>query len=293
MAIDRARFGPSGNSDSFYAQGHKRSEEAPEWLHDMGLDAYEYSFGRGVRLSDEKAEAIGAEARKHGIALSVHAPYYINFANDDPEAREKSRMYLLDSVRVASKMGAGRVVFHAGSSTGQGREEAFGRAMKEIEAVLRAITEMDACGVLICPETMGRPHQLGTLGEVLEMCSINPSMLLPAIDFGHIHALEQGSLRTKDDYERIVDSVEKELGVRIARRIHVHFSHIQYGPKGELKHLTLDDEVFGPDFAPLAEVFAERAMRPVVICESRNVMAEDALRLKAAYEKALLTPCAV
>lgn len=287
MASDGARFGPSGNSDSFYAQGHKGSEEAPGWLRGMGLDAYEYSFSRGVRLSDGKAEAIGAEARKHDIALSVHAPYYINFAGENPEARDKSRNYLLESVRMASKMGARRAVFHAGSCARPGREEAFARAMKEIEKVLRDITAMGICDVQVCPETMGRPHQLGTLGEVLEMCSINPTMLLPAIDFGHIHALGQGSLKTRGDYERIVDEVEKELGERVARRMHVHFSHIEYGPKGELKHLTNEDEAFGPDFAPLAEVFAERAMRPVVICESRDVMAEDALKLKAEYEKAL------
>jgi deoxyribonuclease-4 len=125
------------------------------------------------------------------------------------------------------------------------------------------------------------------------MCSINGSMLLPAIDFGHINALERGSLKAKGDYEHIVDSVEKKLGVKAARRIHVHFSHIEYGKSGEVKHLTLEDEVFGPDFAPLAEVFAERAMRPIVICESRDVMAEDALKLKGIYEKALLIPGSV
>jgi deoxyribonuclease-4 len=293
MASDRAKFGPSGNSESFYAQGHKHSTEAPQWLRGLGLDAYEYSFGRGVNLSDEKAKEIGVEARKYSVALSVHAPYYINFANESAEMREKSRQYLLDSVHAASAMGAERVVFHTGSCNGQVRAEALRRSMKEIEAVLRSMTAMDADNVLICPETMGRPTQQGTLEEVLEICSINPSMLLPAVDFGHINALEQGSLRTKRDYERIIDSIETTLGLRSARRMHVHFSHIEYGKSGEIKHLTLEDEVFGPDFAPLAQVFAERAMRPVVICESKDVMAEDALQLKAIYEKALLIPASL
>jgi deoxyribonuclease-4 len=288
MASDRAKFGPSGNSASFYAEGHKHSAQAPKWLHGLGLDAYEYSFGRGVKLSDDKAKEIGEEARKYGVALSVHAPYYINFASESAETREKSRQYLLDSVRSASIMRAERVVFHAGTCSGQDRAAALARTMKELEVVLRGMTATEADYVMICPETMGRPSQQGTLEEVLEMCAINPSMLLPAIDFGHINALGHGSLKTRKDYEQIVDAVQKSLGVRSARRMHVHFSHIEYGPSGEIKHLTLEDEAFGPDFAPLAQVFAERAMRPVVICESRDVMAEDALTLKAAYEKALL-----
>jgi deoxyribonuclease IV len=293
MASDRARFGPSGNSESFYAQGHKHSIEAPKWLRELGLDAFEYSFGRGVSLSSEKAAELGGEARKHGVALSVHAPYYINFANEDAGMREKSRQYLLDSVQAASVMGAERVVFHPGTCTGQDRAEALGRTMKEIEIVLRAMTGMGADYVLICPETMGRPSQLGTLEEVLEICSINPSMLLPTIDFGHINALGKGSLKTKGDYERIVDSIEETLGLRSARRMHVHFSHIEYGKSGEVKHLTLEDEVFGPEFAPLAKVLAERSMRPIIICESKDVMAEDALKLKAEYEKALLRSASV
>ncbi len=87
MASDGPRFGPAGNSESFYKQGHKHSVEAPKWLRGMGLDAYEYSFGRGVNLSAAKAEEIGAEAKKHGVAVSVHAPYYINFASEAEETR--------------------------------------------------------------------------------------------------------------------------------------------------------------------------------------------------------------
>lgn len=293
MASDRARFGPAGNSDSFYAQGRKHTVEAPKWLSELGLNAFEYSFGRGVNLSEEKAKQIGEEMRKYGIALSAHAPYYINFASESAEMREKSRQYLLDSAEAASFMRADRVVFHPGACAGQDRAVALDRAMREVEAVLRELTRKDIDYVTICPETMGRPSQQGTLEEVLEICAINPSMLLPAIDFGHINALGQGALKTKRDYERVIDSIEDKLGIRAARRIHVHFSHIEYGKSGEVKHLTLEDEVFGPDFEPLAEIFAERAMRPIVICESKNVMAEDALKLKAMYEKALLNSYSV
>jgi len=286
MLNDRIHFDPAGNSASFYNQGHKHSEEMPKWLFDLGLDAYEYSIGRGVNLSVGKASEIGKEAKKYGIALSVHAPYYINFENENEEAREKSRKYLLDSITAASAMGAKRVVFHPGACKGRDRASALLLTMKEMEIVLHSMLETEGGAPMLCPETMGKPNQQGTLDEVLEICSINSSMLLPAIDFGHINALGGGSLKTKDDYERIINGIENKLGTEVMHRIHIHFSHIEYGKSGEIRHLTLDDKVFGPDFAPLAKILYERAMRPVIICESRDIMAEDALRLKQIYDTA-------
>jgi len=99
-------FGPSGNSDIFYEQGFKSSLEAPAWLSSMGLDAYEYSCARGVRIKPEMAERLGIQARETGITLSVHAPYYINLASEDPQAIEKSIDYIIETSSVAEVMGA-------------------------------------------------------------------------------------------------------------------------------------------------------------------------------------------
>ena len=53
------RFGPAGNCEDFYEKGYKSTVQAPEYLEKMGLDAYEYSCGRGVLLKQETAEKIG------------------------------------------------------------------------------------------------------------------------------------------------------------------------------------------------------------------------------------------
>jgi deoxyribonuclease IV len=182
-------------------------------------------------------------------------------------------------------MGAARVVFHSGACSDGDRADALRLTMSELEIVLRGLNDLGLQNILLCPETMGKPKQQGTLDEIIEICSIDKTRLIPAIDFGHINALEQGSLKTKPDFERIIDSIEANLGQDVASRIHIHFSHIEYGKSGEVRHLTFDDEVFGPDFAPLAQVLAERDMRPVIICESKDVMAEDALKMKHLYEK--------
>ena len=69
------KFGPAGNSESFAAAGFKKSEDAPAWLAQMGLTAFEYQCGRGVRCGEETALKIGAAAKQHGIQMSIHAPY--------------------------------------------------------------------------------------------------------------------------------------------------------------------------------------------------------------------------
>jgi deoxyribonuclease-4 len=52
-----------------------------------------------------------------GNCMSVHAPYYINLASQEEEARmKKSIQYLVRSAEAAQWLGATRVVFHPGSA---------------------------------------------------------------------------------------------------------------------------------------------------------------------------------
>ena len=275
-------------SDIFYRQGFKHSYQMPAWLKSVGLGAYEYSFGRGINIGEEKARLLGEQVATYDIAMSVHAPYYINLSSPSEEQRAKSRKYIVDSVRVAQWMNAKRVVFHPGAVTGAERSEALKLTMGEAERLLDELS--NAPDVLLCPETMGKLNQQGTVEEILQICSIDRQRLLPAVDFGHINALTQGTLKTADDFRRIVDAIEGTLGSQAAQRFHIHFSHIEYGKSGEVRHLTFEDTVYGPFFEPLAQVLSERNLAPVVICESKNMMAEDALRMKQIYEEIRVNP---
>lgn len=282
---DRILFGPSGNSQSFYDQGHQSSFEMPAWLREMGLDCYEYSCGKNVNIRPETAQKIGEAARRARIAVSVHAPYYVNLASEEAGKRTASRKYILATMEVARHMGAVRVVFHPGSRGRLERADALALAVEEVGILLREADEGPYAGITLCPETLGKINQLGDLDEILTLCGVD-ERLLPTIDFGHLNARTRGGIRGKDDYAAILDAVEGRLGRERMRRIHVHFSHIAYSQAGERYHLTLDDEEYGPFFQPLAELMAERAMIPFVICESRDRMAEDALKMKRMYEDA-------
>ncbi len=278
------KFGPAGNSESFYDQGFKSSLEMPKWLKEMGLDAYEYSCGRGVKISDDSAQILGEEARKWGIELSVHSPYFSNLATPDPEKQEKSIGYIMQAVHAASMMGAGRVVVHMGGAGKITRAEGISLSKALVHRTLEKMDEEGYGHITLCIETMGKVNQLGTVAETLDVCSID-ERLLPVFDFGHINSREQGSLKTAADYAKVLDEAEKKLGIDRAKIMHVHFSKIEYTHMGEKRHLTFADREYGPEFEPLGEVFYQRNYAPVVICESAGTMAEDALYMKQAYQK--------
>ena len=279
------RFGPSGNSESFYEQGYKSSAQMPEWLGKMGLSAYEYQCSKGVKVGEKMAREIGEKALENDIFLSIHAPYYINMASEEKEKRDNSIRYIMETLQAARWMGARRIVVHTGSCSKVSREWALKTAIGVLGDAMREADEAGFSDITLCPEVLGKLNQLGSLEEILEMCSID-ERLIPTIDFGHLHARGIGALNSVEDFERVIDRIGNVLGEDRLKRLHCHFSRIEFTAGGEKKHWAIDDTQYGPEFGQLAEVLVKRRMEPVIICESRDYMAEDALKLKQIYEKA-------
>lgn len=277
------KFGPGGNSDSFYEEGFKTTLDVPRWLSERGLNAYEYQCTRGVRITQAFARALEVQASRFNISLSIHAPYYINLATTDPVLQEKSKHHLVKSLLAAKWMGATRVVFHPGSASKIPRTDSFNNALKLLEKILTEIDDDLLEDCYLCPETMGKKNQLGNLAEVLEMCRLHP-MVRPAVDFGHLHAIGGGSLNEEGDFERILDKIDLALGAKAVENLHVHFSPVEFTKGGEKKHGTLKDKEFGPDFYPFAKVLHKNALTPTVICESAGTQAEDAATFKLFYD---------
>lgn len=278
------KFGSAGAPDAFYAQGFKSSLDMPAWLAEMGLTAYEYQCSRGVKIKEEMARQLGERARQHGIALSIHAPYYINLSTEEPDKKLKTKGYILDSLRAARWMGATTVVFHPGGGPGTDRRGTFERAKILFKEVLRDAAEEGLEDILLAPETMGKINQIGSLDEILELCNLG-EQVVPCVDFGHLNAVNQGNLKTKEDYARVLDKIADTLGKEALTHLHAHFSPIEFTKAGEKKHWTLkESHLYGPDFTPLAELIWERSMQPVIICESAGTQAEDALVFKRIYE---------
>lgn len=281
----KTKFGPAGNPDSFYEAGFKASVQMPGYLSSLGLDAYEYQCGKGVNISEKTAAELGERAREYKVDLSLHAPYYINLASTDEEKQKNTIRYILQSLIAARWMGAARVVVHAGSLMGLPRPEALEIAKTTMR---RALAEADAAGfgdISLCPETMGKMNQLGDLDEVIELCKVD-DRLLPTIDFGHLNARSLGGLAAYESFAYIFDRLEQGLGLYRMKNFHCHFSKIEYTQGGEKRHLTFEDQTYGPDFEPVARLIHERKASPVIICESAGTQALDAVAMKNILRKA-------
>ncbi len=280
-----AKFGPAGNCDAFYAAGYKATAQMPAFLAEHGLSAYEYQCGRGVRLSDATAVSLRTAAEKHGIQLSLHAPYYISLASAEEEKRDNSVRYILESAAAVTKLGGTRIVVHPGGLGGRTREEATALAVETLKKAQKALDDNGFSTVRICPEVMGKINQLGTLEEVLTFCKID-ERFLPCVDFGHLNSRTLGEMNSKEAFGGVVDAIADALGEQRAKEFHIHFSKIEYTAGGEKRHLTFADEVFGPEPEPLMELLAERGCTPTVICESDGTQTADAVAMCRLYTAA-------
>lgn len=281
-------FGSSGNDEEFYVD-HKFSKQAPLYLREHNCFAYEYGFSRGIHPNQfESNKIIGNCCREEGITLSIHAPYFINFANPDDMKVENSINYLLQSYRYgAIEMGAERIIFHPASLGSMSREKAFEVTKQNlIEFAKRFNRYEDSVGkvkVYFCIETMGKHGQLGTLDEVINLCSIDP-IFMPCIDFGHINSFEGGSLKSTEDFVRVIDKVKNAFNDERKDHLHIHFSKIKYGAKGELAHLKFSDEG-EPDYRNLIDALIQTGVNATVICESAGSQMSDSFTMKKYYDE--------
>ena len=277
------RFGTAGISESFDAMGYKNSLDIPAYIESFGLHAFEYQCGRGVRLGLDKAAEMARRAEKPDILFSIHAPYFISMSSMTEETRLKSVDYILQSCRVVRALGGRRVIFHSGSCGKQSREQALEKALDTMQRIVKAVDDEGFGNLTLCPETMGKIGQLGTLDEVLALCGVD-KRITPCIDFGHLNARTLGGIKTKQDYADILDRMQQVLGDERAKNFHVHFSRIEWSKGGEKRHWTFADTQFGPEYQPLMQLFKERQLSPVVICESAGTQAEDALTMQKYYQ---------
>lgn len=287
------KFGTAGNAEIFFEDGKKHTYEAPEWLKNYGLDAYEYQAGHGLTAGEASLKKVGDEARKNGISLSLHAPYFISLSSVEEEKRINSVEYIKKSIWAAECLSADIIVVHTGSAAKITREQAMEYAG---DTLRRLLSEVDT-KVKIGLETMGKLNQLGTLEEVIQLCKID-SRLHPVVDFGHLNCrgrMQSGVFDTADnpetggvfayisDYRAVFDKIGTRLGDEYAKNLHCHFSKIEYTKQGEKRHVRFADEGFEPPFEPLIEAIIAEGVGPRIISESAGTQAEDALAMKKYY----------
>ena len=257
----------------------KTTPEGVKRVAELGLDAMEIEFVRGVRMSSELAMKTREVAIEYGVVLTVHAPYYINLLSKEESKVRASITRILDSARVGYLAGAWSVTFHPGYYGGLKSEE----AVKRIRGILKEIvSKLKDLGIEIWirPETMGALAEVGSIDEVLDMVD-GIEMTQPCIDFAHMYARSRGELNSYDKFAEVLSKVEERLGREALDNAHLHISGIEYGPRGEKKHLNLDESKL--NWVDVIRVIKDFKIKGVLICESPN-LEEDAMKVKKTYE---------
>lgn len=267
-------FGTAGkphNSDNL------STAVAVERIHELGLGCMEIEFVRGVQIGENKAVIVGETAKRCGVKLSAHAPYYINLNSREPEKIKASQARILHSARIASLCEARSVIVHLAFFMGDTPEEAYPKIKHYLKETIDVIHN-GGMNITIRPEVMGKNSQFGTVEEVLNLCS-ELEGTAPCIDFAHVHAAT-GMVNSYPEFTSILNEVEKKLGRSSLDDMHLHCSGIQYGPKGEQKHLNMEESDF--NYRELLTALKDYNVKGLLICESPNLQ-EDALLMQNYY----------
>ncbi len=245
----------------------------------LGLDAMELEFVRGVRMSDKLTEEVKKVSEEVNVVLTAHAPYYVNLNSPDEEKVEASIKRIMDTARVAHKCGGWSITFHPayyGDDEPSAVHEKVKRSLKRLMKELRD----EGVTVWVRPETAGGLAEYGNLHEVVDL-SQEIEGVLPCIDFAHLHARTNGGYNTYDEISSIFILLEKELGEECLKNMHMHFSGIEYGERGEIKHVNLEESDY--NYEALAKALKDFHVEGVIISESPNIEG-DALFLKKTFE---------
>ncbi len=271
----RLLFGTGGTPHS--AAPSKSTVDGIKRIAALGLGCMEIEFVQGVRMGEQSARQVAEVAKKEGIRLSAHAPYFINFNAHDAAKIKASQDRLLQTARIASLCGAETVVFHTAFYLGDPPEKAYATIKKYLKETMTQLKQENN-RVWIRPELMGKPSQFGTIDEILDLCS-ELEGLAPGIDFAHFHARE-GKINSYQEFVSVLSQIKGRLGKAALDNIHIHLSGIKYGESGEIKHLNLKDSDL--QYVELLKALKDLDVRGMVICESPN-LEEDALLLQEAY----------
>ncbi len=268
-------FGPAGIPLSV----KKRSTvEGIKRVRELGLNAMELEFVRSINISEDKAPEVKEAAKEYGVLLTCHGQYYINLNSKDEAKVRASVERILKAAKIAYLSGAWSLTFHAAYYMDSEPKVVYKRVKNLLKDIVKELKDQ-GIEIWIRPETTGKPTQFGTLEELIKL-SQEIEYVLPTIDFAHIHAREGGNYNTYDEFVDILVELEEGLGRTVLNNMHIHVSGIEYGPKGELRHVNLKESDF--NYKDLLKALKDFRIKGVIICESPN-LEEDATLLKHTY----------
>lgn len=247
-------------------------------LAELGLEHMEIEFVRGVRMSEKTALSIRELAERHQISLTVHAPYYINLNSAEPEKVEASKERILKAAQIGALAGAHSVTFHAAFYHDNHPEDVYQVVKRHMEEMLEELARK-RIDIRLSPETTGGPTQFGTLEELVRLGQELPGVY-PCVDFAHLYARSLGECNSYEQFAEALKLIRDNLGPEALKAMHIHLSGIEYGPRGEKRHVPLEETEL--NYRAVLQTLKDFAVQGWITCES-PILEEDALILKGVY----------
>jgi len=250
-------------------------------LIELKLGGMEVEFVRGVNMNSKTQAEVKELASNLGLTITAHGPYYINLASPEKEKVSASIKRILDTARVTYACGGYSIAFHAGFYMGADKETVYSQIKSGIEKITGTLKK-ENINIWVRPETTGKSTQWGDIDEIVRL-SKDFDMVLPCVDFSHLHARSGGGFNTYDEFAGIFEKIGNELGDYALENFHAHIAGIEYTPKGEKKHLMLKESDM--NYKDLMKAFKTFNVKGMIVCES-PIMEEDAVLLQETYNKA-------
>ncbi len=274
--MDKLLFGTAGIPNKTKPRTY---EKAFEDLIQMNLGCMELEFVRGVNMNYKTQPVVKEAAKEMGLVLTAHAPYFVNLASVEEDKVHASVVRILDTARTAYACGGYSITFHAAYYMGQDKETVYNLVKSRIKEIIDVL-KSENIKIWVRPELTGKETQWGDLDELIRI-SNDIEMVLPCVDFAHLHARTAGLWNTYDEFARIFERIGNEVGPHALENFHAHIAGIEYSAKGEKKHLMLEESDL--NYKDLIKAFKDFNVKGVVICESPD-METDAMLLQRTYE---------
>ncbi len=274
--MDKLNFLTAGQPLSTGAAGYGRAFEI---LEELNLDGMELEFVHGIRMSDKSKQIVRNSSEEKNLILTAHAPFYINLNSKEEEKVEASKKYITDTAKIGNSLNAYSITYHAAYYMGQNKQDVYKKVEKATAEIIENLAQ-EGNKIWVRPETTGKGTQWGNLEEIIEL-SKTFEQVLPCVDFSHLHARTNGLYNTYDEFAAIFDKIGSEIGLYALENFHAHVAGIDYGEKGEKKHLILEESDM--NYKELLRAFRDFGVKGVLVCESPNIE-DDAVLLKEYYE---------
>lgn len=251
--------------------------EAFDIIKDMGLDGMELEFVHGVRMNSDTKLKVKSFVDERNLIISAHAPFYINLNSKEDEKIEASVQRIIETAATAFEVGGFSITFHAAFYMGKDKETVYEQVKTQISKI-NDVLQKNNIDIWVRPETTGKPTQWGDIDEIVKL-SREFENVLPCIDFSHIHARTAGEYNTYDEFCVILEKLST-IGSHAIEKFHGHLAGIDYGAKGEKKHLNLEESDM--NYKDLLKAMKSFGVKGALVCESPNIE-DDALLLKNYY----------